>query len=74
SVGVRRGQRWLLRDTTSGGPATRSFIFGRVTDRPVVGDWDGNGTTSAGVARARTFYLRDGAGGGKASATVPFSG
>jgi len=34
-------------------------LMGRVADRPVTGDWDGNGTTTIGVVRGNTWYLRN---------------
>ncbi len=30
-----------------------------VTDRPVTGDWDGNGTLTPGIVRGNTWYLRN---------------
>lgn len=35
----------------------RTFNFGQPGDRPIVGDWDGDGVTTVGVYRAGTFYL-----------------
>ena len=40
----------------------------------MAGDWDGNGTVTAGVVRGRTFYLRNRAGGGKVSGAIGFAG
>jgi hypothetical protein len=34
-------------------------LAGRQLDRPVVGDWDGNGTTTPGFVRGNTWYLRN---------------
>jgi RHS repeat-associated protein len=36
-----------------------SFAFGDSGDKAVVGDWDGNGTTTIGVFRNGTWYLRN---------------
>ena len=33
------------------------FAFGRSTDIPVVGDWDGNGADSPGAVRGHTWFL-----------------
>lgn len=33
--------------------------YGDPTDVPLVGDWDGNGTTTVGLQRANTFLLRN---------------
>ena len=45
-----------------GAPSTAlpsTFTWGVVTDVPVAGDWDGNGTTTIGVYRAGTWFLRN---------------
>ena len=43
------------------GPADYSFVFGDPGDRPVVGDFDGDGTDTIGLHRPSTgfFYYRD---------------
>jgi len=43
--------RWYLRNSTSSGPATSTFTYGRFGDAPVMGDWDGTGNQTVGVAR-----------------------
>ncbi len=40
-----------------------SFSYGRTTDRPVMGDWDGNGSVTPGVVRGSTWYTTDSLGG-----------
>ena len=52
-VGVRRDNTWFLRTDTG----TIGFAWGRATDRPVVGDWDGNGTDTVGVVRGNIWFL-----------------
>jgi peptidoglycan/xylan/chitin deacetylase (PgdA/CDA1 family) len=41
----------------------RGYVFvdllGEVADRPVAGDWDGNGTVTPGIVRGSTWYLRN---------------
>ena len=32
-------------------------MYGRPTDRPLAGDWDGDGAVSQGVARGTYWYL-----------------
>jgi hypothetical protein len=44
---ARSGDAPIARGTAIGG------------DLPIVGDWDGNGTTTVGVRRGATFYLRN---------------
>jgi peptidoglycan/xylan/chitin deacetylase (PgdA/CDA1 family) len=34
-------------------------LYGRTADRPVVGDWNGDGTQTPGVVRGGTWYLRN---------------
>jgi hypothetical protein len=63
-----------VQDRRGGGVPQRSFHYGATSDRPVVGDWDGNGTYTVGVVRSRTFYLRNRTGGGKLSAALGFAG
>jgi hypothetical protein len=45
------GGQWLLRNSNSAGDPDVSFSYGAAGDVPVVGDWDGNGTTTVGVFR-----------------------
>jgi hypothetical protein len=46
------GALWLLRDSnTLGEPDVPVFAHGGEGDLPVVGDWDGNGTTTVGIYR-----------------------
>jgi peptidoglycan/xylan/chitin deacetylase (PgdA/CDA1 family) len=56
---VVRGATWYVRDSLSGGTATSTFTFGADGDMPVSGDWDGNGTNTAGAVRGRTWLLRN---------------
>jgi hypothetical protein len=75
--------RWLLRNTNSGGAAQIAFLYGLAGDPaipayydfPIVGDWDGNGTDTAGVVRVQpqrlTFLLRNSNTSG--SAQISFS-
>ena len=51
TIGVVRGNRWLLRDTNDDGPPDYDFKFGAVGDIPVVGDWTGSGLTGIGMVR-----------------------
>ncbi len=52
--------RWYLRDyNTAGANNIPGFTFGSTGDRPVVGDWNGDGKTTIGVFRGGNWYLRD---------------
>jgi len=44
------------------GTTTTSINWGASTDKPVTGDWNGDGRTEVGVFRpsAHTFYLKNG--------------
>jgi RHS repeat-associated protein len=50
-----------LRNALSAGPDDFTFRFGVAGWRPLVGDWDGNGTDTIGVfnPQTATFYLRN---------------
>ncbi|MGH2795970.1 MAG: SpoIID/LytB domain-containing protein, partial [Actinomycetota bacterium] len=56
NIGVVRGNIWYVRassyDTT--------FAYGKSSDRPVVGDWDGDGTQTPGLVRGNIWYLNNG--------------
>lgn len=67
-VGVNRGAKFYLdsnhSDSWDGAVADTLVSFGAVTDRPLVGDWNGDGYTDLGVWRNGTFLL-DTNGNGK---------
>jgi parallel beta-helix repeat protein len=72
---------WYLRNENSAGAADITpFAFGAAGWKPVVGDWDGNGTTTVGVfdpvgefgQPPATWYLRNSNSAGAANIT-PFS-
>jgi hypothetical protein len=57
-IGVERDGAWLLRHKRKGGTANATFDFGGRRSRALAGDWDGDGRTSVGLVRGRTFRLR----------------
>jgi hypothetical protein len=59
-------QTWLLRRRAAGGQQDISFAYGQQGDVPIVGDWDGNGSTTIGVYRPSTheWLLRNSNGVG----------
>ncbi|MDW3178199.1 MAG: twin-arginine translocation signal domain-containing protein [Acidimicrobiia bacterium] len=67
TVGVVRGNEWILRNENSSGPADYNFRFGNPGDIPVVGDWNGNGTFGIGMREAdsRRWHLRETASAGE---------
>jgi len=56
------------------GPADYSFLFGDLGDKPVVGDWDGDGIDEIGLHRESTglFYWRNTLDTGNADGTIFF--
>jgi parallel beta-helix repeat protein len=56
------------------GPAEYSFLFGDIGDKPVVGDWDGDGVDEIGLHREATglFYWRNTLDTGIADGTIFF--
>jgi hypothetical protein len=56
------------------GAAEFSFTFGNPGDKPVVGDWDGDGADEIGLHRESTglFYWKESLATGSADATVLF--
>ena len=59
TIGVVRGNRWLLKNSNRDGSADIDFTFGESGDVPVVGDWNGDGTTGIGVVRGDRWLLRN---------------
>jgi peptidoglycan/xylan/chitin deacetylase (PgdA/CDA1 family) len=47
-------------------------LAGRVADRPITGDWDGNGTVTPGVVRGDIWYLRNSNSTGPADVVFRF--
>ncbi len=48
-----------LRNSNTTGVADINFVYGMVGDKPVAGDWNGNGVDTIGVYRNGLFYLRN---------------
>jgi hypothetical protein len=66
---------WYLRNAVGpGGPDAGQFPYGGAGWLPVVGDWDGNGTTTVGVVDpgSATWYLRNSNSPGGPDAATPF--
>ncbi|HTW15585.1 MAG TPA: alginate lyase family protein [Nocardioides sp.] len=55
---VRRGNTFLLRNSSSLGSWDVALSWGRPTDVPLVGDWDGDGIDTIGLKRDNTYFLR----------------
>lgn len=71
-IGCTGPQRihWHLRNSNTAGPADMDFHYGEGFAQPVVGDWDGDGTTTIGVTlpdqRQERWMLRNSNAGGRA--------
>lgn len=76
TIGVYRpsSSTFYLRNSNSTGPPDLSIPYGAVGDLPVVGDWDGNGSTTIGLYRPSnsTFYLRNSNSTGVPDVTAPY--
>ncbi|GAA3393291.1 hypothetical protein [Cryptosporangium minutisporangium] len=78
------GGTWYIRTTPTSGPANLKFSFGRfnnVRDLPVVGDWNGDGSETVGIARIGppgdfpgtfTWHLRNSNSSGPADISFEF--
>ena len=73
AIGVYRGRQFTqdLNDDQTADASDREFSFGNPGDKPIVGDWNGDGFDEVGVVRGNVWYLDinqnsnwDGAGGG----------
>jgi hypothetical protein len=65
--------RWELRNSNTAGPPDKVFTYGTVSDVPVVGDWDGDGTTTPGVVRDPNLWLlRNAVSGGSAQVSFAY--
>lgn len=51
--------QWLLRNSNTAGPPDIVITYSRGRDRPIVGDWNGDGRDTIGVVRGDTWLLRN---------------
>ncbi len=63
TIGLFRptGNCFFLRNTNSFGPPDIQYAFGAPGDKPVIGDWDGDGVMTVSLYRpsTSTFFLRN---------------
>jgi len=59
TIGVFRPStgQFLLRNSNTSGNPDLTLTFGQSGDKPLVGDWNGDGVTDIGVFRSGTFIL-----------------
>jgi len=74
AYGNHLGRRYYLRNDNTIGTAALGFEFGQAGDRPIAGDWDGDGEDTIGFYRPSTekFYLRNSNSGGSADVSFSF--
>lgn len=56
---VVRGNEWHLRNSLTTGIGEMLFGYGRATDVPIMGDWDGDGIKTPGVVRGNDWHLKN---------------
>ncbi|WP_180327561.1 Ig-like domain-containing protein, partial [Bifidobacterium pseudolongum] len=59
SLGVRRGNRYYVRNSLSSGNADVEFTYGLASDQVLVGDWDGDGKDTLVLRRGNRYYVRN---------------
>jgi hypothetical protein len=59
-----RTATWYLANAPLTGSADQVFKYGDPGDRPIAGDWNGDGRSSVGVFRNGRWYLANALGGG----------
>jgi hypothetical protein len=52
---------WFLANSTGG--VSKIIGFGLATSKPVIGDWDGNGTANIGIFDNGMWFLANDSGG-----------
>ncbi len=74
SSGVYRPSNatFYLKSINDSGVADAAIAYGTPGDRPITGDWNGDGIDTVGVYRAGVFYLRNSNTSGFADGVVPF--
>ena len=70
---VRDGT-WFLRQAQSSGDASDVWSFGKASDLPFYGDWDGDGVATPGVYRDGDWYLSNTLSGGTADISFYYGG
>lgn len=67
--------QYALRDANSAGSANYAFALSlqQTNDRPVAGDWNGDGTDTTGFYRGGDFYLRNSNSSGPADLVFSFA-
>lgn len=70
----RQNGTYHLRSSNTSGAPNSSFLFQNLGDKPLAGDWNGDGIDTTGVYRPsnQTFYLRNSNSTGGANYTFAF--
>ncbi len=74
TVSVIRDGTWHVNNRLEGGPAERTFVYGRVVrgDLPIAGDWNRGGRDLPGIVRDGTWHLRLARSGGPSDRAFVF--
>jgi len=72
TLAVRRGNRFYITNSLSGGPADVVITYGRPQDEILVGDWDGDGVDTLAVRRGRTYHVKNSLRGGEADHVITY--
>lgn len=74
AYGEHGGRNYFLRNTNTAGIAAIGFEFGQGGDRPIAGDWNGDGKDTIGFYRPSNgkFYLRNSNSAGSADVSFSF--
>lgn len=69
---VRGSTNWLLRNSTTTGESDATFTYGARPLTPLFGDWDGNGSKTAGTFSGGVFKLNNANDSSAADLTITF--
>ena len=74
TVSVIRDGTWHLNNSLRGGPSTKQFTYGRVTqgDVPISGAWDRAGASMPGIIRDGQWHLKSAQSGGGADVVFTY--
>ena len=72
TLAVRRGSKFYVTNSLTGGEADRVFNYGRADDTILVGDWNGDGKDTFAVRRGKTYHVKNSLTGGAADRVIQY--
>jgi hypothetical protein len=69
---VRRNNVYYFKNTLSNGVADKVVTYGRVGDKVLIGDWNGDGIDTLCVRRGNVYYFKNSLSGGVADKVVTY--